>query len=330
MDIGLSSWSLCPFPFPCKLFRHMNKNNSEIELFSQTDQLTCRAPAGTTILQATLKAGINHTHVCGGNARCTTCRVSILKGLENCLPRNQKEQRLTRKLGFPEHIRLACQTKVTGPVTFKRSVVDDLDIDIIMKQLGDESGMKLGKELDLAVLFLDIENYTQFAESYPVYDIVHVLNRYYQTMNRIIEQHQGVISDVAGDGILALFGVLKESSNPVLDALQAVQEMKEALTRFNEYLEGMYDRSFGFRAGINYGRAVIGSFDTGLMKKISAIGDEVNLAGRIEEANKQLGTRLLLSASAFERIRDQVQSYEAHEVKLKGKSGRYTLYAVGL
>ncbi|MCF8103938.1 MAG: adenylate/guanylate cyclase domain-containing protein [Desulfohalobiaceae bacterium] len=306
------------------------QKDSGIELYSQTDKLTIPAATGTTILRATLEAGINHTHVCGGNARCTTCRVLILEGLENCLPRNEKELRLARQLGFPDHIRLACQTKITGPVTFKRSVVDELDINIIMKQIGDESGTRLGKEVELAVLFLDIENYTRFAEAYPAYDVVHVLNRYYQTMNRIIEQHQGVISDVAGDGILALFGVLRETPNPVLDAVLAVKAMNQALIGFNRYLEQMFDRSFGIRAGINYGRAVIGSFDTGLMSKISAIGDAVNLAGRIEEANKDLGTRLLLSESAFKRIKERVASSRAYQAELKGKSGRHTLYQVEL
>lgn len=298
------------------------------EIFSQTDNKTIFASSDSTILEATLKAKINHMYVCGGNGRCSTCRVYVMGGLSNCLPRNEKEEQLAMKLGFPQNIRLACQTKISGDITIRRPVVDELDIEIISKQIGDTSGTKFGKEKDLAILFTDIEHYTQFAEAFPAYDVVHVLNRYYQTMNEIIVQNNGIISDVAGDGILALFGVIEDSKNPVLDAINAVREMHTALMQFNKYLNQMYDRSFGIRAGINFGKVIVGNFDTGMMRKISAIGDTVNLASRIETVNKELGTQLLISQSAYEEIQGSVETHKMHRTGLKGKSGQYVLYEV--
>jgi len=298
------------------------------EIFSRTDNKTICASPDSTILEATLKAKINHVHVCGGNARCTTCRIYIMDGLSNCRPRNEKEKQLAEKLGFPQNIRLACQTRISGNITIRRPVVDDLDIEIILKQFGDAPGTKLGQEKDLAILFTDIENYTQFAEAFPAYDVVHVLNRYYQTMNEIIVKHKGVISDVAGDGILALFGAIENSISPVLDAINAVRAMNAALIQFNGYLNQMYNRSFGIRAGINYGKVIVGNFDTGMMSKISAIGDVVNMASRIETANKDFGTQLLISESANEEIQGLVETQKMYRTKLKGKSGEYVLYNV--
>ena len=298
------------------------------DIFSQTDNKTIYASPDSTILEAMLAANINHTHVCGGNARCSTCRIYIMDGLSNCRPRNEKERRLVENLGFPQNIRLACQTRINGNITIRRAVVDDLDIEIILKQLGDTSGTKLGQEKELAVLFTDIVNYTEFAEALPAYDVVHVLNRYYQTMNGIIVQHKGIISDVAGDGILALFGAIGDSKNPVLDAINAVRAMNAALTKFNEYLNQMYDRSFGIRAGINFGKVIVGNFNTGMMSKISAIGDAVNLASRIETANKDFSTKLLLSKWAYEEINGVVEAHGKYHATLKGKSGEYILYEV--
>lgn len=298
------------------------------EIFSQTDNKTICVSPDNTIIEATLNAKINHIHVCGGNARCTTCRVYIMDGLSNCRPRNEKEKQLAEKLGFPQNIRLACQTKISGSITIRRPVVDDLDIKIIFNQFDDTTGTKLGQEKNLAILFTDIENYTQFAEAFPAYDVVHVLNRYYQTMNEIIVQHKGIISDVAGDGILALFGVIEDSQNPVLDAINAFRAMNATLIQFNEYLNQMFDRSFRIRAGINFGKAVVGNFDTGLMSKIAAIGDSVNLASRIETANKDFGTTLLISQSAYEEIQGVVGTQQIFRVGLKGKSGEYVLYEV--
>ncbi len=298
------------------------------KIFSQTDNKTIDVSPGSTILKATLKAKINHTHVCGGNARCSTCRIYVVEGLSNCQPRNEKEKQLAKKLGFPENIRLACQTKVSGNIAIRRLVVDDLDKQIILTQFGNSSGTKLGQEKDLAILFTDIENFTQFAETFPAYDVVHVLNRYYQTMNEIIVQYNGIISDVAGDGILALFGVIEDSENPVLDAINTVQDMNDALVRFNGYLNQMYDRSFGIRAGINFGKVIVGNFDTGRMRKISAIGDEVNTTSRIETANKDFDTQLLISQSAYEEVQRSVEIHKMHRSSLKGKSGEYVLYEI--
>ena len=298
------------------------------EIFSKTDNKRIPASSNSTILEASLNAEINHMHVCGGNARCSTCRVYVVEGLNNCLPRNEKEAKLAEKLGFPENIRLACQTKIRGDITIRRPVVDKLDVEIISMQIEDDSGTKLGKEKDLAVLFTDIENYTQFAEAFPPYDVVHVLNRYYQKMNEIIVRHRGIISDVAGDGILALFGIIEDSKNPVLDAINAVRKMNTALIAFNKYLTQMYDRFFGIRAGINFGKVIVGNFDTGMMRKISAIGDTVNLASRIETANKDFGTQLLISQSAYEQIQGMVETRRLDRIQLRGKSGEYVLYNV--
>ncbi len=298
------------------------------EIFSQTDNKIIYASPDSTILEAINKAKINHIHVCGGNARCTTCRVYIMDGLSNCRPRNDKEKQLAEKLEFPQNIRLACQTKISGNITIRRPVVDELDIKIILRQFGDAPGTKLGQEKDLAILFTDIENYTGFAENLPAYDVVHVLNRYYQTMNQIIVQHKGVISDVSGDGILALFGAIEDNKNPVLGAINAVNAMNAALTKFNGYLNQMYDWSFRIRAGINLGNVIVGSFDTGMMSKISAIGDAVNFASRIETANKDFGTKLLISQSAYEAVQGLVEKHKMYRTTLKGKSGEYVLYEV--
>src|SRR3954468_10190872 len=83
---------------------------------------------GETILRASLRAGIPHAHACGGQARCSTCRVQIVEGLDHCLPRNEREDALATRLHFAPEIRLACQTAVIGDVKLRRLVLDAEDI----------------------------------------------------------------------------------------------------------------------------------------------------------------------------------------------------------
>lgn len=281
-----------------------------------------------TILEATLAAKVNHTHACGGQGKCSTCRVSIMEGLENCEPINEAERIIAEKLNFPPEIRLACQTKITGDVSIRRMVSDTLDVKLISEQFSEDSRVSLGRQQELTIVFTDIVNYTSFAEKFPPYDIVHVLNRYYRIMNTIIENHNGIISDVAGDGILAVFGINEESDNSVLDAIQAIKNMHQELDQFNEYLNENFNTEFGIRAGVHYGNAIIGPFNTGAMNKLAIIGDNVNYASRIESANKKFGTELLLSAEAYQMVDEVYPDAAWFETDLKGKTGQYKLYNV--
>lgn len=302
------------------------KVKHKIFLFQEQKEIDCFDCK--SILNATLAAGVNHTHACGGQGKCSTCRVSIMKGIENCSPRNAAEQKIADKLNFPPTVRLACQTKITGDITIRRIVTDELDMDLISEQFSKEPGFSLGSQQQLTVVFTDIINYTAFAEKFPPYDTVHVLSRYYRIMNTEIEANFGIISDVAGDGILAVFGLDKSRQNSVADAIKAIAAMNEKLELFNDYLTENFNIAFGIRAGVHFGKVIVGPFDTGRMKKLAIIGDNVNYASRIETANKQFDTKLLLSQEAYKKIKDQYPKHNQYETSLKGKTGTYKLYEI--
>ena len=110
-----------------------------------------------TILEADLKADIPHAHACGGRAKCSTCRIIILKGLENCSPRTELEQVIASRLGFSAEVRLACQTKSQGDVAFRRLVLNETDLDIASQLLKKRTG-PVGESKPIAVLFSDIRH----------------------------------------------------------------------------------------------------------------------------------------------------------------------------
>ncbi|GAB3309735.1 hypothetical protein GCM10027511_22450 [Hymenobacter humi] len=290
------------------------------------DQQTVPIAPGQSILQANLIAGIPHVHACGGQARCSTCRVVVLQGLENCLPRNAAEQELADKLNLPAEVRLACQTCVQGDVALRRPIVDALDLAMARQEV-EAPGQRLGEEKQLAILFTDIENYTPFAEALPPYDIIHVLNRYFRLMNEAISEHHGYLVDYVGDGILVIFG-LERPNEAVADALAAVQAMYRALDRLNPYLQQMYQRTFRVRAGLHYGPVVVGHVGEGPSRKLAAIGDNVNMASRIESANKELGTQFLVSEAVVQAAGPDLFVHRSCARTLKGKSGKYQLYEV--
>ncbi|MCB2411028.1 adenylate/guanylate cyclase domain-containing protein [Hymenobacter lucidus] len=280
-----------------------------------------------TILAADLRHGIPHVHACGGNARCSTCRVVVLEGLEHLTPRNEKETALATRLNLPESVRLACQTTVTeGTVRFRRPVIDELDVQLTWQEL-EQAGQQLGEEKRLAILFSDIENYTGFTEAMPAYDVIHVLNRYFELMGEVVRAHRGYISDFIGDGLMVVFG-LENEATAATDAVAAAQAMLQAMERMNPYLRNMYGCSFRIRIGVHYGDVVVGHLGGAGLRKLATIGDAVNVAARIEAANKECGTNLLVSQAVVDEIGDTLAVRQGFLTPLKGKTGLHRLYEV--
>jgi adenylate cyclase len=282
---------------------------------------------GETILQAGLRANVPLTHMCGGVARCSTCRVQIMEGLENCLPRNAEEQEVAGILKFPPEIRLACQTKVTGRVKVRQLVteVDQVDWDAIFIQGIDPVAM--GVENQVFIMFGDIQGFTAFAEHMLPYDVIYVLNLFFQQVGQVIERHGGRIDAYMGDGFMALF----ENGEPVTCGLSAVRaglEILEAIDGIKGYLEEIYQRAFKVRLGLHYGQVVAGNLGFPGNKKLTVVGDAVNMASRVEAANKQAGTHFLVSEETYCLVEPQVEVGQKVKLSLPGKSGEYNLYEI--
>jgi adenylate cyclase len=280
-----------------------------------------------TILAAALKAGIPHTHACGGNARCSTCRVMILEGMENCSEPTWKETRIVKKLGFSPSFRLACQTVATGQVSVRRLVLDPADVTLTDAR---QQPVPIGDEKDVAILFCDIRSFTPLAESLLPYDVIHLLNRFHFDMAQCIEAHGGIVSVTMGDGLMAIFGHGEDPGPPAAQPLRAVRAalaMLAAIDARKEDLERLYGRAFDIGIGIHFGKAVVGYMGNQLLVP-TAIGDVVNVASRIEGANKKVGTRLLVSEDLYGAIPEFLEIGQRAAVALAGKEGAFTLFEV--
>ena len=296
-------------------------------IYYQPDGRSVETQPEETILQTSLREHILHAHACGGHARCSTCRVVVLEGLEHCSPRNPEEQALAKRLHFGPTIRLACQTTISGDVKLRRPVLDAVDVALTSRSLRGTTPHRVGEEMQIAILFADISQYTPFAEALPSYDVIHVLNRYFYLVGQVIRRNGGVISDYIGDGLMALFGV-EESDEAALNAVKAGLEMFAAVEELNPYLEGMYGRHFQIRIGVHFGEVVVGTIGVADMAKVVAIGDAVNLASRIEEANKEIGTNFLISEETYAKVKEQIRIKRCVRLALRGKRGEYSLYEV--
>ena len=280
---------------------------------------------GLTLLQISLGAGVPHASACGGNARCSTCRVRVLQHLENLQPRNDKETRLAVAKGFSDDIRLACQTRITGSVKVRRLVIDEED-----QHLAQEgTAGTIGKDQTLAVLFSDIRGFTPFAESHLPYDVTHILGRYFRTMGDAVFRHHGYIDKYMGDGIMAIFGLERATANEAcLDATAAGLDMLAHLDELNTYLHRQFNAEFKIGIGVHVGSVIVGEVGHPKKRQFTAIGDAVNVASRIESATKELGFPLAISDDVRALLGDAARYGRSQRVNLKGKTQEHLLWEV--
>ena len=282
-------------------------------------------PSGDTLLEINLRTGVPHVHACGGNARCSTCRVLVLEGEENLSEPTDDEMRLAHRKGLEENIRLACQARIEGDVRLRRLVLDEEDMEVALA----ESAYTSGRETGLAVLFSDIRGFTPIAEKNLPYDVIHILNRYFRKMGEAVHRHSGRIDKYMGDGMMALFGLdAEDPATACRSALRAGLEMLEGLEDLNRHMERYFQFKIDIGIGVHYGQAIIGEVGHPRRMMFTAIGDAVNVAARIEGACKKAGVPFLVSRETRDHVRDDFVFGRSFRTKLKGKSGDFHLHEV--
>ena len=288
------------------------------------DNKIYESESGETILQTAARNGIPHVSACGGEGNCTTCRLLVLEGIENCSPESDAELSLKEKAHTTEEFRLACQTTINDDVVVRRLVLNKDDIESVSEK--GVSG-RLGETKQIAILFSDIRGFTPFSEKLTPYDVVFILNRYFSRMVKAVEDNQGTVDNYIGDGMVAIFGLHNEE-NPAKYAVRSALEMCSEMDDMKPYLKTMYGQDFDIGVGIHWGHAVVGDIGAGKSKRLTAIGDAMNFASRVESANKQFQSRVLISEETHDEIKDSLVIKDFMRTNLPGIEGRVTLYEI--
>ncbi|MEX0759178.1 MAG: adenylate/guanylate cyclase domain-containing protein [Tistlia sp.] len=272
------------------------------------------APAGTTILEASRMAGIAHASLCGGRGRCSTCRVRIGRGLEALPPADEAERRVLGRVGASPNVRLACQARPASDL----EVTPLLPPNVTPRQAQARPGYLQGQEREVVVLFADLRGFTEFAETRLPYDVVFLLNRYFSAMGTAVEQAGGRVDKFIGDGVMALFGVEGPIEAACRQALEAAAAMAARLEEINEHLGESIGGRLVMGIGIHAGPAIVGEMGYGHAVSVTAIGDTVNTASRLEALTKEFGALLVASEAVVARS-GLVLDGERREVALRGR-----------
>jgi len=270
---------------------------------------------GTSVLEASRLAGIPHAHVCGGRGRCSTCRVRVRGEPRSTDPPQEQELRVLRRIGAPPNVRLACQLRPHGAV----------DVTPLLPPFAHaadgrrRADFAQGSEREIAILFADIRGFTSLAEGRLPYDVVFILNRYFATMGRAVEAAGGRVDKFIGDGVMALFGIESGAQAACREALAAARLMSERLEELNQSLRGELDQPLRIGIGIHVGPTIVGEMGYGNATAITAIGDAVNTASRLESLTKTYGCELVVSEETVVRAGFDFAAFPRHEIEIRGK-----------
>lgn len=283
------------------------------------------------VLNASLEAGIPHYHVCGGNARCSTCRVLVEEGVEFLSTPTEAELTLAGRMGFPLGVRLACQTRVHGgPVRLHRLIRDQFDLEYFVRPGSDEATRSLGEERELALFFIDIRNFTPFAESHLPYDVIYILNRFFALVRKAVQSNGGTVIEVTGDGLYAVFGLEGDLNGAVAAAVQASRRIFADLEIINDtYLDLYFSHRLTVGIGLHVGRVIYGHLGIGVGDALSVIGYSVNVAARIQAATKQMNNSFLVSDAAFRLLTEPLENVASAIIELKGVAEPCKVFLLG-
>ena len=193
-----------------------------------------------------------------------------------------------------------------------------------------QSGFALGgKRLRCTVMFTDIRGFTSLCESQPPEETIELLNTYYALMFDAISHHGGVVNQMIGDGLMAIFGAPLPLAEPELAAVRVALDMIETMALFNQERTALDKKPIRIGIGIATGDVVAGYTGTADRATYTCIGDTVNLAARLEAHTKEAARDILIDGATQTALSGRVPAESLGAVQFKGKGAAVPVFAVG-
>ena len=276
-----------------------------------------QVPRGFSVLEASRWARIPHASICGGRARCSTCRIRVLGRLDDLLPCTPAERETLERVKAPPAVRLACQLRPSRDL----SVVPLLPATVappVPGGLGHDH-----RERPVTALAIDLRGSTGLAAGRLPFDALFIIERYVERVTTAIQSHRGHVTSVAGDGIMSVFGIGRESPVEAAEnALQAALSIWASLDRLSAELQAELNQPLTFGIGVHSGVAVVGTVMALGRASVMFLGDTGNVAARLEAMTKELQCTLIVSEAVLEAAGRVAPEAALQDVQLRGREGR--------
>jgi adenylate cyclase len=323
MRIGWSlHFALVALPFGARSIRDWRYRRRRPPMLAHPSGRNVPVHPGATVLETLRENGIPHAAVCGGRARCTTCRVLVTKGLDRVPAAIGLEAAALERIGATPGMRLACQVRPTEDIWIMPLLAADASA-----ADGTVRGGLEGSERLITVVFVDMRGSTTLGEAKLPYDVLYILNQFFHEMTNALVATNGHYSQFTGDGLMALYGLRgTDPAAGAADAVRGAREMLARLDQLNRKLGGDLPEPLRIGIGIHHSTAIVGAMGPPRSQIITAIGDTVNTCARLESLTKEYEALVIISRPAAEAAGLDLAGRELHEAPVKGRTEKVEFY----
>ena len=278
---------------------------------------TVRVPKGLSVLEASLRNNVPHASVCGGRARCSTCRIRIIGDCSELPEPSQREAFVLGRVGTSDpSIRLACQLRPSTDLSFFQ-----LFLPHTMSANSHASNpTRIGQERYLVSMFVDMRGSTKLAEKRLPFDTVFIVNRFLGAVSQAVIESGGRPNQFVGDGMLALFGLSSSRQEASRQALKAAAMIAANVDELNKFLEHDLREPIRFGIGIHGGEVIVGDIGYRDHMVFTALGDAVNVAARLQDMTKNLSCEGVVSDEVRINAGLPADALPQHEVAIRGRN----------
>jgi len=286
---------------------------------------TVRVPRGLSVLEASLRYNVPHASVCGGRARCSTCRIRVIGDCSTLPAPSPREAFVLNRVGASDpSIRLACQLRPETDLSF---------FQLFMPQAMSASAHashphRIGQERYLVSMFVDMRGSTRLAENQLPFDTVFIVNRFLAAVSQAVIECGGQPNQFVGDGQLALFGLAASPRVACRQALRAAAMIAANVDELNQFLSHDLREPIRFGIGIHGGEVIIGDIGYRDHMVFTALGDAVNVAARLQDMTKSLGCEAIVSEEVRVTAGLPADALPQQEVEIRGRSEPMIVRAV--
>ena len=305
--------------------RELHERRGGMISLSYGNGRTVRVPKGLSVLEASLRHNVPHASVCGGRARCSTCRIRVI-GDHSALPTpSQREAFVLNRVGSGDpSIRLACQLRPTGDLSFFQLFTPSTT----STSAHASQPARIGQERYLVNLFVDMRGSTQLAEKRLPFDTVFIVNRFLAAVSQAVISCGGQPNQYVGDGMLALFGLASPAEEACRGALRAASMIAANVAELNEFLSHDLREPIRFGIGIHGGEVIVGDIGYRNHMVFTALGDAVNVAARLQDMTKSLACEVIVSEQVCASAQIVADDPPRQEVTIRGRDEPMTVRVV--
>ncbi len=307
-----------------RLVRALRERTGASLRVSYPDGRSARVPHGFSVLEASRAAGVPHASVCGGRARCSTCRVRVVAGGDALPPATTGEQAVLDRVGAAPEVRLACQLRPVADI----AVVPLLRANLNRVAALRSGGVGQGSERFVVVLVVDMRNSVRLAETRMPFDVVFIVDRFITAAGDAVTRAGGRVSHFTGDGLLAIFGLRSGARQAASEAIDAVRAVHHSVAALNDQLARELAEPIAFGVGIHGGTAVVGEIGYAESKVFTILGDTANIAFRLEALCKEFGCEAVMSESVCRLSGLDLAGLTLREAVVRGRSAALSVRIV--